>query len=105
MAEQDRTNSTWKLDDMRPSYIRIVLCPSPVLCFANYIKQNMLLKFFGKFGLFAPNNLKARRWCIGSELLTSMLCFGIRFSREQNKVYRGVDPLVDHLQHAHQRSS
>jgi hypothetical protein len=75
---KDRTNGSWRLHESKP-FCFACYVPLPVLWLADYIEQNSAFEFMGKIGLFSPDNLAARRICIGTALVLNILGFGLQF--------------------------
>ena len=68
----DRTNGTSKIGIGRPP-CSACWVPTLVVWLSAWIEQNSLFEWLGSVGLFSPENLKARRWCIGMGLLLNVV--------------------------------
>ncbi|KAL3905942.1 MAG: hypothetical protein SGILL_009475 [Bacillariaceae sp.] len=71
----DRAKGTSKLDPTSRPPCFMCWVPMPVVWLADYIETNRVFDALGKFGCFSPDNLRARRACLGIGLACNLIAF------------------------------
>jgi hypothetical protein len=72
----DRAKGTSKVDGGAKPPCSACYVPMPVIWLSGLIEQNCVFEWLGKVGCVSPNNLKARRYCIGFGLFLNILGTG-----------------------------
>lgn len=68
----DRTSGTSKIGTSRPPCF-LCFVPKPVVWLSCLIEQNSVFERLGKVGCFSPENLRARKWCLGIGLFLNVI--------------------------------
>lgn len=71
----DRSNGTSKISQNRPP-CSACWVPKPLIWVSGLIEQNQVFEWLGKVGIFSPDNLRARKLCIGLGLILNILGTG-----------------------------